>query len=54
MAEYDFDAIRHKLSKYIDESRMTHTLGVMYTAAALAMHYRGRAAMSGDDCRPPS
>lgn len=39
MAEYDFDAIRHKLSKYIDESRMTHTLGVMYTAAALAMHY---------------
>ena len=25
MAEYDFDAIRHKLSKYIDESRMTHT-----------------------------
>lgn len=39
MAKYDFDAIRHKLSKYIDESRMTHTLGVMYTAAALAMHY---------------
>ena len=37
MAEYDFDAIRHKLSKYIDESRMTHTIGVMYTAKSMGL-----------------
>ncbi len=37
MAEYDFIKIQKKLSKYLDENRFHHTLGVMYTCAALAM-----------------
>lgn len=37
MAQYDFPKIQKKLSKYLDEDRMTHTMGVMYTCAALAM-----------------
>ena len=37
MAEYDFMKIQKKLAKYLDEDRFQHTLGVMYTCAALAM-----------------
>lgn len=37
MAEYDFKKIQKKLAKYLDEDRFQHTLGVMYTCAALAM-----------------
>ena len=37
MAEYDFNKMQKKLSKYLDEDRYNHTLGVMYTCAALAM-----------------
>lgn len=37
MAEYDFLKIQKKLEKYLDEDRFHHTLGVMYTSAALAM-----------------
>ena len=37
MAEYDFIKMQKKLAKYLDEDRYAHTLGVMYTCAALAM-----------------
>lgn len=37
MAEYDFEKIKKKLAKYLDEDRYLHTMGVMYTCAALAM-----------------
>lgn len=37
MAKYDFIKIQKKLSKYLDEDRFHHTLGVMYTCASLAM-----------------
>lgn len=37
MAEYDFEKTQKKLQKYLDEDRFQHTLGVMYTCAALAM-----------------
>lgn len=37
MAQYDFPKMQKKLSKYLDEDRFTHTMGVMYTCAALAM-----------------
>lgn len=37
MTEYDFLKIQKKLEKYLDEDRFHHTLGVMYTSAALAM-----------------
>lgn len=37
MAQYDFPKMQKKLSKYLDEDRMIHTMGVMYTCAALAM-----------------
>lgn len=37
MAKYDFPKMQKKLSKYLDEDRMAHTMGVMYTCAALAM-----------------
>lgn len=37
MAEYDFTKMKKKLSKYLDEDRFEHTMGVMYTCAALAM-----------------
>ncbi|MCI6006129.1 MAG: bis(5'-nucleosyl)-tetraphosphatase (symmetrical) YqeK [Blautia sp.] len=37
MAQYDFLKMQKKLSKYLDEDRMAHTMGVMYTCAALAM-----------------
>ena len=34
---YDLRAFSKKLKKHLDEERYVHTLGVMYTAAALAM-----------------
>ena len=37
MAKYDFQKIEKKLSKYLDEDRMAHTIGVSFTSAALAM-----------------
>ena len=37
MGKYDFIKIKKKLSKYLDEARFEHTMGVMYTCAALAM-----------------
>lgn len=37
MAEYDFGKMKKKLAKYLDEDRYLHTMGVMYTCAALAM-----------------
>lgn len=37
MSKYNIDKITQKLSKRIDEDRMRHTIGVQYTAAALAM-----------------
>ena len=37
MAQYDFLKMQKKLLKYLDEDRMAHTMGVMYTCAALAM-----------------
>ena len=37
MTEYNFIKIEKKLSKYLDEARFSHTLGVMYTCDCLAM-----------------
>ena len=37
MAIYDLYQMQKKLEKYLDENRFLHTLGVMYTCAALAM-----------------
>lgn len=37
MAGYDFEKMKKKLAKYLDEDRYLHTIGVMYTCAALAM-----------------
>ena len=39
MGKYDFIKIKKKLSKYLDEARFEHTMGVMYTCATLAMVY---------------
>lgn len=39
MSEYNIPKMQKKLKKYIDEMRFRHTMGVMYTAAALAMRY---------------
>ena len=39
MGKYDFIKMKKKLSKYLDEARFEHTMGVMYTCAALAMVY---------------
>lgn len=39
MSEYNLKKMQKKLKKYQDEERFTHTLGVMYTSAALAMRY---------------
>lgn len=36
-ADYDLIAIQKKLKKNLDKPRFHHTLGVMYTAASLAM-----------------
>ena len=41
MAEYDFVALQKKLKKELDSARFQHTLGVMYTSAALAMAHDG-------------
>ena len=30
MGKYDFIKIKKKLSKYLDEARFEHTMGVMY------------------------
>lgn len=37
--QYDFVKLEHRLKKELDEDRYQHTLGVMFTAAALAMCY---------------
>ena len=37
--KFDLQKITKKLKKYLDEDRLWHTLGVMQTAAALAMVY---------------
>ncbi len=39
MGNYNLEKMQKKLKKYIDEERYRHTLGVMYTAASLAMCY---------------
>lgn len=39
MADYPFRKMEKKLSRYLDEDRFHHTLGVMYTCASLAMVY---------------
>ena len=39
MNQYKLDEIRNKIKLLQDEKRYEHTLGVMYTAAALAMRY---------------
>jgi nicotinate-nucleotide adenylyltransferase len=39
MGEYNIIKMQKKLKKYMDEMRFHHTLGVMYTAASLAMRY---------------
>ena len=38
-SKYDLQKIEKKLKKYLDDDRLWHTLGVMHTAAALAMVY---------------
>ena len=37
MSKYDLIKMQKKLVKYLDEDRYHHTMGVMYSAAALAM-----------------
>lgn len=39
MKQYNLEKISKKLKKELDEDRYRHTLGVMYTSAALAMRY---------------
>ena len=39
MKNYDMKAYQKKLKHEMDEGRYQHTLGVMYTCAALAMRY---------------
>ncbi len=39
MSVYDLDKMEKKLRKELDDARFEHTLGVRYTAAALAMCY---------------
>lgn len=39
MADYNIPKMSSKLQKYLNEERYNHTLGVMYTSAALAMCY---------------
>ncbi len=39
MGTYNILKMQKKLKKYVDAMRYSHTLGVMYTAAALAMCY---------------
>ena len=37
MPKYDLVKMQKKLEKYLDEDRYQHTMGVMYSAACLAM-----------------
>ena len=37
MPDYDFFRLQKRVAKELDEARFEHTLGVMYTCAALAM-----------------
>ena len=39
MAQYKIDKMKQKVQKYLDQIRYEHTMGVMYTAAAMAMRY---------------
>ncbi|MCR5161177.1 MAG: bis(5'-nucleosyl)-tetraphosphatase (symmetrical) YqeK [Lachnospiraceae bacterium] len=39
MKQYNLEKISKKLRKELDEDRYRHTMGVMYTSAALAMRY---------------
>ena len=39
MGRYNITKLQSKLQKELDEDRYRHTLGVMYTSAALAMRY---------------
>lgn len=39
MAQYKIDEIKQKVQTYLDQIRYEHTMGVMYTAAAMAMRY---------------
>ena len=39
MAQYKIDEIKQKVQKHLDQIRYEHTMGVMYTAAAMAMRY---------------
>ena len=39
MKNYDMKSYQKKLKREMDEGRYQHTLGVMYTSAALAMRY---------------
>ncbi len=39
--QYDFIKLEHRLKKELDEDRYQHTLGVMFTASALAMCHGG-------------
>ena len=39
MAQYNIDEMKQKLAEYLDQERYDHTMGVMYTAAAMAMRY---------------
>ncbi len=39
MGKYNLEKMEKKLRKVLDEARYEHTMGVMYTAACLAMRY---------------
>ena len=39
MKQYNITKIQKKLRKELDDDTYRHTLGVMYTSAALAMRY---------------
>ena len=53
MSETSMDEIRKSLKKELDKSRYEHTMGVMYTAAALAMAH-GADQKKSDACRTSS
>ena len=40
MSQYNIDKMKTELKKNLDKDRYEHTIGVMYTAAALAMRYK--------------
>ena len=39
MAEYDLKYLQKKIKEELSEDRYEHTIGVMYTAESLAMHF---------------